>query len=200
MPVQDAPATEADDEDLFQDRAPRGASPAQVAPLQAADGGAFDHTRVEPTFLAPAIDGRPIDPAHVLREVVEEIEGAMIRGRPVSVLVLSVEGVRHAAPTAALLERMLLQRGLSAGTIAELPTTALELKALVRGADRHIDCLILNGGLISAEAGPMARAATLTILVASDDLADTRTEQAGRILSGCGYFIVDPEPESLESA
>ncbi len=166
----------------------------------APDGGDFDRTRLGPTFLAPSVDGRPIDPAHPLQEVVEEIEAAMIRGRPVSVLILSVEGVAHAAPTAALLERMLLQRGLSAGTIAELPATAQEVKALVNGADRHMDCLILNAGLASTGAGAMARAATLAILVASADLEDTRTDEAGRLLAGCGYFIVDAEPEALESA
>ncbi len=164
------------------------------------DGGAFDHTRVRPTFLAPAVDGAPIDPDHPLLEVVHEIEAAMIRGRPVSVLVLSVESVGHAAPTAALLERMLLRRGLSAGRIAELPSTAIEAKALIRGADRHIDCLILNGGPVSSEAGAMARAATLAILVASDDLEEARTEEAGRLLAGCGYFIVDAEREILEKA
>ncbi len=181
--------------------APVSANPlAQDLSTRAPDGGDFDHTRVGPTFLPPAVDGRPIDPAHPLMEVVEEIEAAMIRGRPVSVLVLSVEGVAHAAPTAALLERMLLQRGLSAGTIAELPATAQEVKALVNGADRHMDCLILNAGLATTGAGAMARVATLAILVASADLEDTRTDEAGRLLAGCGYFIVDAEPEALESA
>ncbi len=172
----------------------------QVSPATAPDGGDFDRSRIGPTFLKPAVDGRPIDPSHPLFEVVEEIEATMIRGRPVSVLVLSIESADHAAPTAALLERMLLQRGLSAGTVAETPETALEFAALVRGADRHMDCLVLNVGAVSQATSAMARTATLTILVASDDLGDTRTDEAGRLLAGCGYFIVDAEPDALESA
>ncbi len=167
---------------------------AMAAPSLAPDGADFDRHRTGPTFLRPAVDGGPIDPDHPLFEVVAEIEAAMISGRPVAMLVLAAESAAHAATTAALLERMLLQRGLSAGTVSEHPATAADLTALIRGADRHMDCLIFNGGEATDAAGSLARAATMTILVACEDPADDGTERVSRLLAGCGYFIVDAEP------
>ena len=166
------------------------------------EGVDLDRTRVVPSFLktARATEAAPVDPEHVLHEIADEAEAAMIRGRPVSVLVLSVESQNQGAATAALLERIFMERGLATATVREKPVTAVELSALIRGAGPHMDCLIFNGGVASPNAGAMSRIATLTILVASDEPGSLGVDEAGRLLAGCDYFIVDAEREALETA
>jgi len=152
---------------------------------------AWPAPRSQPLVLASAAaDDVVPDVDDPLIEVADEAEAALIRGRPVSILVLSIESERHAAPTAAALRRILDERGAAVAQMRERPSTASELSALVRGAAEPKDYVIANAGAVGPGAGAMSRAATLTVLVASDDLDDERTDEAARKLAGCDYFIV----------
>jgi len=142
------------------------------------------------------------DEANPLVEVAEEAEAALIRGRPVSILILSIESARHAWPTATALEKILLRRG--SVTIAGADAEDLrpdEFKAVLRACAGEKDYVLVNAGLIGPRSAALSRTATLTVLVASDNILDPRVDDAGHLLPGCNYFIVGAEAaEALLSA
>jgi uncharacterized protein involved in exopolysaccharide biosynthesis len=134
--------------------------------------------------------GPSFDPFNPLVEVAEEAEAARIGGRPASILIFSTEGEAAADRTAAALRRILESRGATAisGPLEE-DATEQDLAAAVR-AHASYDFVLLEAGAPPAGAAALSRAATLTVLVASDDVADTRADEASRLLVGCSYFIV----------
>jgi hypothetical protein len=147
-----------------------------------------------PTVEAPPFDGDPgYDPLH---EVAEEAGLALLRGRPVTILLLGVgEGGLTVGPAKAL-EMILAERGATiALSIDPASVTAEGIRAAARSlADTH-SFVLVNGGATGANARSLAKAATFTLLVAAEDLEDERVELATRDLDGCDYFIINTVPE-----
>jgi hypothetical protein len=143
---------------------------------------AADHTPLE---LAIDTSDNP------LFEIAEEAEAALIRGRPVSILVLSVESAAHAAGTVRALEAILKRQG--PALVAALDPgqiTAQGLSAAAKSLAGNHDYVVFNGGAASSLAAGLSGATTLTVLVASDDRNDEHLDTAEEALSGCNYFIV----------
>ncbi|MGL5114062.1 MAG: hypothetical protein ACRC7C_01945, partial [Beijerinckiaceae bacterium] len=159
------------------------------------------------TFSAssvPVVDAPPFDSDLTydpLHEVADEAGLALLRGRPVSILLLGVAGSALTQGPLKALEMILGGRGPTI-TLSVNPAsvTAEGMEAAARGlADTH-EYVLVNGGEAGANAQRLSRAATLTVLVASDDLEDERVEQAARGLSGCNYFIINTVPVPQMSA
>ncbi len=126
-----------------------------------------------------------------LFEIAEEAEAALIRGRPVSILVLSVESAAHAAGTVRALEAILKRQGPS--LVAALDPdqiTPKGLAAAARSLAGNHDYVVFNGGAASSLAAALTGSTTLTVLVASDNTDDEHLDAAEQALSGCSYFIV----------
>jgi polysaccharide biosynthesis transport protein len=126
-----------------------------------------------------------------LFQVADEAEAALIRGRPVSLLVFSVEGTEHAASTVRALTAIL--NGRSSALSAVLDTahiTPQDLASATRSLAGRNDYIIFNGGAVHPSAAKLAEIATLTILVASDETEDDHLAAAEQVVSGSSYFIV----------
>jgi uncharacterized protein involved in exopolysaccharide biosynthesis len=141
------------------------------------------------SMAAPSMtSGDSYDP---LMEIGEEARAALIRGRPVSILVLSVHGVDHAQGIGLSLERVLASYGPT--LLASLDPdriTPSDLLQSAKGLAGSHDYVVFNGGLVTQKSSALSRSTTLTVLVASDDLEDARVDQASHALKGCNYFIV----------
>jgi polysaccharide biosynthesis transport protein len=143
---------------------------------------------------AEASDPARLDVAETspLFEIAEEAAACLIRGRPVSILVLGADGPQQAAFTIRALETVLKRQGptmvafLDPAQIAPQAVSATS-KSL---AGSH-DFVIFNGGFVDGRAASLSRATTLTVLVAGDD--EKRVDEASQVLDGCHYFIVDAE-------
>jgi uncharacterized protein involved in exopolysaccharide biosynthesis len=126
-----------------------------------------------------------------LFEIAEEAEAALIRGRPVSILVLSVESAAHAAGTVRALQAILKRQGPS--LVAALDPgqiTPMGLAAAAKSLAGNQDYVVFNGGAANNLAAALSGATTLTVLVASDDTDDAHLDAAETALEDCSYFIV----------
>jgi G-rich domain on putative tyrosine kinase len=126
-----------------------------------------------------------------LMEVGEEASAALVRGRPVSVLVLSVHSADHAQGVGRSLEHILATYGPT--LVASLDPdhiTPSDLIQAAKGLANSHDYVVFNGGLVTQKSSALSRSTTLTVLVASEDLEDPRVDQASHALRGCNYFIV----------
>ena len=129
-----------------------------------------------------------------LFELADEAQASLMRGRPVSILVLSVESAEHAAPTIKALEAILAARGRCLqATLDPSEITPAGLTAAARSLAGHHDYVLFNGGVVGGASANLSHATTLTVLVASEDLDDPRVDAASRVLFGCGYIIVGEE-------
>jgi polysaccharide biosynthesis transport protein len=147
-----------------------------------------------------------IDPYNPLLEITDAAQSAQISGRPVSIIVLSVEGAAHAAGTVRALEHILGSQGRALAAVLEPELiTPAGLLAATKSLAEAMDYVIFNGGLVSAQSHALCGAASLAVLVASDDLEDSRVDAAAAFLNGMDYFIISAEstkelqPGSLEA-
>ncbi|MGL4637754.1 MAG: GumC family protein [Beijerinckiaceae bacterium] len=169
-------------------------------PLEAFDDAAPVAPVQVPQMVAPAfVAGAPADYHSLdeddsydpLVEVADEAQAALIRGRPVSILVVGVEGGAFAQPTMRKLEQILSSRGPVAQlSIDPMQVQSHELSAAIKGLGGNYDYALALGGAVSGATAMLSRAVTLTVLVASADLEDPRTDKATAMLPGCNYFIV----------
>ncbi|MFM9973996.1 MAG: GumC family protein, partial [Beijerinckiaceae bacterium] len=135
-----------------------------------------------------------IDPYNPLLEIAEVAQTTLLKGRPVSILVFSVEGAAHAATTVDALERILNAKGPALAAVLEHDLiTPAGLAAATRSLAGAMDYVIFNGGLVSPESQALCGVTSLAVLVASDDLEDARVDAAAAILNGADYFIVSAE-------
>jgi polysaccharide biosynthesis transport protein len=126
-----------------------------------------------------------------LFEIAEEAEAALIRGCPVSILVLSVESAAHAAGTVRALEAILKRQGPSlVAALDPAQITPQGLLAAAKSLAGNHDYVVFNGGAASSLAAALSGATTLTVLVASDSTDDEHLNAAEAALDGCNYFIV----------
>jgi uncharacterized protein involved in exopolysaccharide biosynthesis len=129
-----------------------------------------------------------------LFELADDAEASLVRGRPVSILVISVASADHATPTIKALEAILAARGTCLhATLDPSEITPAGLKAATKSLAGHHDYVLFNGGVVGAETAKLSHATTLTVLVASEDLDDPRVDDASLALSGCDYVIVGEE-------
>jgi polysaccharide biosynthesis transport protein len=126
-----------------------------------------------------------------LFEIAEEAEAALIRGRPVSILVLSVESAVHAAATVRTLESILKRRGPSVMAMLDpVQITPGELAATAKSLAGNHDYVVFNGGAANSLAAALSGSTTLTVLVATDNSGTEHLDAAEAALEGCSYFIV----------
>ncbi len=149
---------------------------------------------VAPSFVAStaSLDDMTHEDAYdPLMEVADEAQAALIRGRPVSILVVAVEGGNFAMGTMRKLESILSRRGPTAKlSIDPHQIKAQDLSTAIKGLGGSYDYALALGGVMTDGTAALSRALTLTVLVASDDLEDPRTDNAKAMLPGCNYFIV----------
>jgi hypothetical protein len=88
------------------------------------------------------------------------------------------------------LERALSHNGrtLVLKVAADLPPEGVVMA--VKDAGKDYAFVVVESGVTHAGTSALSRATTLTVLVASDDLDDKRTQEASHWLQGCNYFIV----------
>jgi uncharacterized protein involved in exopolysaccharide biosynthesis len=126
-----------------------------------------------------------------LTEIADAAEAAKIRGRPVSILLLSVRDAAYADGTAESLARKLRAKGsVTRLTLEPDARTQTHLSGVIRGMAGGQDFVVLNAGQADAGAAALSRAAAITVLVASEDMLDPDFDAASRALEGCNYFIV----------
>jgi uncharacterized protein involved in exopolysaccharide biosynthesis len=126
-----------------------------------------------------------------LFEIAEEARAALIRGRPVSILVLSVEGAAHAAGTVRALDAILKRQGPSlVAALDPAQITPQGLSAAAKSLAGNHDYVVFNGGMANSVAAGLSASTTLTVLVASDSPNDAQLDAAEAALEGCNYFII----------
>ncbi len=175
----------------MQPRASDLASPLRSSGPLAQDGLTWQSagTTVGQQPLELAATARSLD--NPLFEIAEEAEAALIRGRPVSILVLSVDNAGHAAGTVRALQAILKNNGPSLVAVLDpSQITPQGLTAATKSLAGNHDYVVFNGGAADSITAGLSRTTTLTVLVASDDRDDQRLDSAEAILSGCNYFIV----------
>jgi hypothetical protein len=146
-----------------------------------------------PPFVPEAGDGS----YDALGEIVESAEAAKMRGRPVSILVLSAKDSAFAAGVVHSLSRRLAARGsLQQAKLDGPGRSAQGIADLVRHLSGQCDHLVIDGGHAGPGSSALADAAVLTVLVAPDDILDASNDLASRNLLGCSYFIVGPMARS----
>jgi polysaccharide biosynthesis transport protein len=159
---------------------------------------------VAPSFVAStSADGETdnTDLYDPLVEVADEAQAALVRGRPVSILVVGVEGGAFAAGTMQKLESILSRRGPTAKlSVDPHQIQAPDLSVAIRGLGGSYDYVLALGGAISSQTAALSRTLTLTVLVASDDLEDPQTDRAKAMLPGCNYFIVSASAPAAGAA
>jgi uncharacterized protein involved in exopolysaccharide biosynthesis len=164
------------------------AVPSMVLPVASA---AFAQGQQKPSGLPLLTEIDPYDP---LLEIAEAAKAAKVAGRPVSILLLSVESVEHSSGTMRALESVLSRTGPAIATdLQPHLITKAGLGAAANSLAGHMDYVLFNGGKVSAQSRGLYEAVTLVVLVASDDLEDPRVDTAEEFLSGSDYFIVSAE-------
>ncbi|MCA3565639.1 MAG: lipopolysaccharide biosynthesis protein [Methylocystis sp.] len=129
-----------------------------------------------------------------LFELADKAAALLAHGRPVSILVLSVASAEHSALMVAALEAVLATRGPCLhATLDPGEITPAGLRATANSLAEHHHFVLFNGGVVGAASAALARAATLTLLAASEDLDDPRVGEAGEMLAGCDYVIIGEE-------
>ncbi len=123
-------------------------------------------------------------------EIAEEAQAMTIRGRPVSLLVTGIAGGNFLKGSVQRLERALAHNGRTLVLKLAADLTPEGVVMAVKDAGRDYAFVIVDGGAVHAGTPALSRATTLTVLVASDDLEDKRTEIASQWLQGCNYFII----------
>ncbi len=158
------------------------------------------HTHGQDVLAIPASAAHGSD--NPLFEITDEAEAALVRGRPVCVLVLSTEGAAHAAGTVRALEAILMGRGTAVSATLDVTLISPQgLAAAAKGLAGQKDFVVFNGGAANGLAALLSASATLTVLVASNDANDTRLALAEQTLGDCSYFIVAAESaEELASS
>jgi uncharacterized protein involved in exopolysaccharide biosynthesis len=147
----------------------------------------------EPVYAHPSL--AEIDTYNPLQEIVDIAKQSLINGRPVSILVLSVEGVRQGAGTVFALEQLLSKNGPALAAVLEPELiTSSGLKAAAGSLHGAMDYVVFNGGKVSEQSRGLYDAVNLVVLVASNDLEDPRVDAAEQFLEGSDYFIVSEEP------
>jgi uncharacterized protein involved in exopolysaccharide biosynthesis len=133
-------------------------------------------------------DSEAYDP---LVEIADEARLALVRGRPVAILVLSSVDRAFATATALKLEAALARRG--SVQLVKLESTAMTPSGIQQTARAmgHVDYVVMLAGSVEAGAAALAHAAGITVLVASDDIDDKRVDRATALLDGANYFIVN---------
>jgi polysaccharide biosynthesis transport protein len=146
-----------------------------------------DQTRSRSVIPASAA----LESDNPLFEIADEAEAALIRGRPVSILILSVEGADRASGTVRALEAILKGRGTALSAVLEATKITPEgLVAAAKSLAGQHDYVIFNGGAANDAAAALTASATLTVLVAEDGGNDDRFLAAEQALGNASYFIV----------
>jgi hypothetical protein len=136
-----------------------------------------------------------IDAYNPLQEIAEAAKMSLANGRPVSILVLSVESALQCSGTVGALEQMLSKSGPALAAVLEPELmTKTGLLAATASVKDAMDFVIFNGGKVSERSRNLFDAVNLVVLVASDDLEDPRVDAAEEFLGGSDYFIVSEEP------
>lgn len=125
----------------------------------------------------------------------------MMRGRPVSILLLSAKDSAFAAGTRQALSRRLMARGsLHPATLDSTGREPGAIASLIRAVAGNVDFLLIDGGHAGPGSAALADSAAITVLVAPDDILDPSNDLASRSLLGCSYFIVGPEARQTVQA
>jgi hypothetical protein len=172
------------------------------------DGSAAAVPAKVTSTVAPVIaDAPPLAPEEAdtgydaLGEIVDSAEAAKMRGRPVSILVLSAKDASFSAGVLDEVTHKLSMRGtVRRSALHATIRDAASIAGLVAPLSDSIDYLVIDGGHAGPGSAVLADAAVITILVAPDDVLDPANDVASRSLLGCSYFIVGPVKRVLEPA
>jgi hypothetical protein len=177
--------------------APLAQATAPVMPIEAAP---LDETPVALIADAPPLDGDG-ETYDALAEIADEAEASLIRGRPVSILVLSALDGSFAASVADALAHKLKTKSSVVHMAMDASTrTPDHVSGVVRNFSGTHDYVILSAGQADSHSAGLSRAAALTVLVAPEDILDPRGDAASQHLSGCNYFIMGPTVAADEMA
>lgn len=182
-----------------------------LARSRAATSSETEATPVVPALSAPASPAKPAVPIveappflgdaayDPLFEIADEAGLALLRGRPVTVLLL---GVDVGLVTGAMqgLEAILAKRGPVLTLAIDAATVSAETlqRTVETVADTH-SFVLVDGGVVRRQSAAMAELAEITVLVASDDLEDARVEAAAALLAGQSHYIVNTVPVARRS-
>ncbi|MGL4241710.1 MAG: GNVR domain-containing protein, partial [Beijerinckiaceae bacterium] len=168
-----------------------------AAPVAAADAG----PAIIPDAPAMADPGDFSVGYDALGEIADAADAAKLHGRPVVILLLSVQDSAYAEGTAERLAARLRQKG-SVTRMALDPDlrTQSHLSGVIRSMAGMHDFVVLNAGKADTGSPALTKAAAITVLVASEDLLDPHFDAASRNLEGCNYFIVGAAPAADVSA
>jgi polysaccharide biosynthesis transport protein len=133
-------------------------------------------------------------PDNALMEIASDAHERLADGRPVSILFMSVENTAHAAKSVRVLEALLKRKGSAiAINIDPVDIQPDALSATLRSLSASNDFVVINAGQVTQATAAVADSTTLNVLVATNDLADSRTDQASAFLDGVAYYIIADE-------
>lgn len=176
--------------------------PAAPIPTAAAAVPLPNETPVQTTMtnaVAPVADAVPT--YNPLREIVAAARRRLAVERPVTILVLSVEGEAHANTTLQALDRLLGKHGVTLpATLETEMRTPVGLTAAIESLSGSIDFLVFNAGRATVESAKLASLSDLTVLVATDDLEDPRVDAIAELIDTAESFIVSGSSAEQVSA
>jgi hypothetical protein len=170
---------------------------ASSSPIQAAPA-ALSNVAVAPPTAPVREEATTYNP---LQEIVSAARRRLAIERPVTILVMSVEGERHAAATVQALDRMLGKHGETLqAALSEEMRTRVGLTAAVESLSGAVDFLVFNAGRAGPESAELSAVSDLTVLVATDDLEDPRVDDIAELIGEAESFIVSASSAQPVSA